>query len=435
MSILKIIPAFVVVVFFLLMFFSKINKNKLYISFVIISYPFLNLPLFTYLQVFTTISLSYYLLFYKKENNIFFANKLYLYLFLILIIIIPFGLYFTELGPSMIGFRDFIAIFPFFIFTKILINELIKDENYFFELIDLMKIILIISFLFLIIQLIFGVQFSLSKQLNPNIILQNGVRYPSFFGDPQDYSMFLAVLSFICLIKKDVNNKLPFINYLFIILCVLGILSSGGRAGLIGFLIGIALIIIFGKSISAKISIIVLGVGLYFVLMNFQSSFAIFNRGTDLDDAYKFRHEIWSQAYQMFLDQPIFGIGIGNYQRHVVLYNPDQYWPTGDDIIPFDCPENGYLKLLSELGGPAFLIIFIFLLLPILRGVYLFFLKKDFILIYLFSAFVVWAIGFNSNYSFGDSRIEILVGIIIAMQISRQHYITNDNISEVTISN
>jgi hypothetical protein len=137
----------------------------------------------------------------------------------------------------------------------------------------------------------------------------------------------------------------------------------------------------------------------------------------------------------MFLDQPIFGIGIGNYQRHVVIYNPDQYWPTGDDIIPFDCPENGYLKLLSELGGPAFLIIFIFLLLPILRGVYLFFLKKDFILIYLFSAFLVWAIGFNSNYSFGDSRIEILVGIIIAMQIARQHYITNDIISEVTISN
>jgi O-antigen ligase len=334
------------------------------------------------------------------------------------------GLYFSELGPSFVGIRDIIAIFPIFIFAKILIYELIEDSDYFFELLQLLKILLIISLVFLGVQLMVGMEFSLSKELNPNIILSNGIRYPAFFGDPQDFSMFLAIMSFMCLIKKDNNSKIPILNYILILLSVLGILSSGGRAGLIGFIFGIFLIVIFGKSLSAKIWIIVLGVLTYFVIMEFQNKFAIFNRGTDLDDAYKFRHEIWGQAFDMFLNKPIFGIGIGNYERHVVIYNPDQVWPTGDDFIPFDCPENGYLKFLSELGGPSFIIIFIILLLPVFRGLYMFFLKKDFILIYLFSGFMVWMIGFNSNYSFGDIRIEILIGILISMLISRQHFLT-----------
>ena len=337
------------------------------------------------------------------------------------------GLYFSELGPSFVGFRDFLAIFPIFIFSKILIQELIENDDYLFEVLQLLKILLTFSLIFLGIQLIVGMQFSLSKQLNPNIILSNGIRYPSFFGDPQDFSMFLAISSFLCLIKQKIDSKIPMFNYILIVLSVLGILSSGGRAGLIGFIFGILLIVIFGKSVSAKIWILILGISTYFIVMQFKNNFAIFNRGTDLDDAYKFRHEIWGQAFDMFLNKPIFGIGIGNYERHVVIYNPDQVWPTGDDFIPFDCPENGYLKFLSELGGPSFIIIFIILLLPVFRGLYMFFLKKDFILIYLFSGFMVWMIGFNSNYSFGDIRIEILIGILISMLISRQNFLTINN--------
>ena len=406
------------------MLFTKENRDRLYINFIILTFPFLNIPLIPLLKGFSLISFIYLIFFYKNKKVVFFASRFYLIIFLMLISLIIMGLYFSELGPSFVGIRDIIAIFPIFIFAKILIYELIEDSDYFFELLQLLKILLIISLVFLGVQLMVGMEFSLSKELNPNIILSNGIRYPAFFGDPQDFSMFLAIMSFMCLIKKDNNSKIPILNYILILLSVLGILSSGGRAGLIGFIFGIFLIVIFGKSLSAKIWIIVLGVLTYFVIMEFQNKFAIFNRGTDLDDAYKFRHEIWGQAFDMFLNKPIFGIGIGNYERHVVIYNPDQVWPTGDDFIPFDCPENGYLKFLSELGGPSFIIIFIILLLPVFRGLYMFFLKKDFILIYLFSGFMVWMIGFNSNYSFGDIRIEILIGILISMLISRQHFLT-----------
>jgi len=406
------------------MLFTKENRDRLYINFIILTFPFLNIPLIPLLKGFSLISFIYLIFFYKNKKVVFFASRFYLIIFFMLISLIIMGLYFSELGPSFVGIRDIIAIFPIFIFAKILIYELIEDSDYFFELLQLLKILLIISLVFLGVQLMVGMEFSLSKELNPNIILSNGIRYPAFFGDPQDFSMFLAIMSFMCLIKKDNNSKIPILNYILILLSVLGILSSGGRAGLIGFIFGIFLIVIFGKSLSAKIWIIVLGVLTYFVIMEFQNKFAIFNRGTDLDDAYKFRHEIWGQAFDMFLNKPIFGIGIGNYERHVVIYNPDQVWPTGDDFIPFDCPENGYLKFLSELGGPSFIIIFIILLLPVFRGLYMFFLKKDFILIYLFSGFMVWMIGFNSNYSFGDIRIEILIGILISMLISRQHFLT-----------
>ncbi len=427
MSIIKIIPIILVFAFLALMLITKENKDRLYIKFIVLTFPFLNIPLFPLLKGFSLITFIYFFFFYKNKKTIFYASRFYLVIFFVLISLIITGLYFSELGPSFVGFRDLVAIFPIFIFAKILIYELIEDENYFFELLHLLKILLIISLIFLGVQLIIGVKFSLSKQLNPNIILSNGIRYPSFFGDPQDFSMFLAILSFMCLIKKDINSKIPVFNYILIILSVLAILSSGGRAGLIGFIFGITLIIIFGKSISAKIWVIVIGILIYFVVMEFQNKFAIFNRGTDLDDAYKFRHEIWGQAFDMFLNKPIFGIGIGNYERHVVLHNPDQVWPTGDDFIPFDCPENGYLKFLSELGGPAFIIIFIILLLPVFRGMYMFLLKKDFILIYLLSGFMVWMIGFNSNYSFGDIRIEILIGLLISMLISRQHFLSSKN--------
>ena len=426
LSIFKIIGFLNVAFFLALMFFSKSDRNLLFIKIILFSFPFLNLMVVPMLDVFGVICFLFVFLFYKPRPVPLKESWFYRACFALLIVFVIIGMFVSDLGPGSDSYKDFINIFPIFIFTKVLIDEYLNDENLLVEIISILKIVLVFSFLFLVMQFIFGVQFSLSRTLNPNIIINGAFRYPSFFGDPQDYSQFLAIISFICLIRPN-DEKLKPLNYLFVVLCVICILTTGGRAGLMGFLIGLSLILFFGNA-KLKFGLIITSVAMYFIIMNNQDSFSIFKRGTDLDATYQFRQGIWNEAFKMFTDHPFFGIGIGNYSRHVTIHNPDQFWIVDNDIVPFDIPESGYLKFLSELGGTGFLCIFSLILYPIIKGGLLFLKTKDFTLLLIIAGLFSWFVGFNSNYSFSDARILLIIGLLISLLIVHSHHLLNQEL-------
>jgi O-antigen ligase len=256
--------------------------------------------------------------------------------------------------------------------------------------------------------------------MNPNIMIQDAIRYPSFLSDPQTYSQFLAALSFICLIRDPREEKFSKWNYAFVVLALVSILSAGGRGGLMGWVAGISVVVLFGSS-SYRYATVAVIITLYTIAMNFQDKFSIFKRSTDLDETYEFRYSIWMDALDMFNKHPFFGIGLSNYANYVAVHHPDQVMVVDNQPVYFDQPESGYLKYLTELGGIGFLCIFLCILIPMVRSFLYYLFSKDTSLILLIAAVLSWMVGFYSTFSFGDTRIKLMIVTIICLMItSRQ---------------
>jgi hypothetical protein len=308
------------------------------------------------------------------------------------------------------------------LFAVVLMNELNHRREFIYEIIEKMKIPIIFSFIFLACQLIFGVQFSISKQLNSNILSEIVVRYPSYFQDPQKYSQFLAASSFIMLIDTRKNKMSTLIGLISAMICIVCILFSGGRAGLTGWMLGLVIVLLVGIGKYRKILLISLLL-ISSIAIGFSNNFSIFQREA-LNDSYSFRMSIWTSAYEIYLKHPLLGIGIGNYANYVSVYNPDQFWIANNEIIIYDHPESGYLKFLIEFGTIGFCAILVTILFPVVKGFGKYLKTKNIVLLFLVCAIISWMVGFYSVFSLGDNRIMVLITLIICMLISESRYDT-----------
>jgi O-antigen ligase len=276
---------------------------------------------------------------------------------------------------------------------------------------------LIFSFLFLCCQFIFGPSFSFAKSENINVAGGASVRYPSFFQDPQKYAQFLAALSFLMIIqRKDSDNSSNTFGYLIAILSILALMLTGGRAGLGGWLIGLVVFLLFANAmyrIQLLFSVLLIGA----VIFIYQDQIPIFKRA-GLEESYLFRQSIWQDALLIHQDNPIVGIGIGNYANYVSIHNPDQFWINGNEITYYDHPESGYLKILVEQGKFGFLLLFLMILVPVYHSFVTFAISKNANHILFIAALISWLIGFYTVYSLGDVRIRILVASILVLLVS-----------------
>jgi len=428
MSFLKLLAYLNVFIFFAIMLFGKLeNKNTVFVKFILLSLPFLALSITPLTDGFCTITLLHALLFFKNKKTKVKDGIFYSIVVALLLLFIIIGLFVCDLSPDEESMQRVIQCFCVFIFTKILIQEIVNDEAYFYKVINFLKISLIVSFVFLFIQMVVGVKFSLTSHIRPNVIIGNAIRYPSFFADPQHYSQYLSVMSFVCLfVNPHLSAKKRYIDFILIFFCLVSILSSGGRSGLMGFLLCFGLIFLFIKA-KYKISLSIIAISAYALVLNFQNSFSMFKRGSDLNDTYEFRYMIWTEAYQMFLNNPYFGLGIGNYARHVFLHNPNQFWLDNNELQPFDVPENGYLKLLTEIGGLGFLMFGILMIYPFIINFFLFLKTKDFNLLFFCCCIITWMVSFSGTYTFGDPRILIVMITIVCLMITYRNLVLSRN--------
>ncbi|MCX2740978.1 O-antigen ligase family protein [Pontibacter anaerobius] len=418
LSLFHLITLTVFGAFVTLMLFTTEDKNRLYIKFILLSYPFLQLYLIPGrfgLYNFDLLTYLYFIGLYRSKDTSLSSGNVLRLLFFLLFTAATVGCLTAE-SLDWWTLPAFIQLFSIFIFSKILIEECLADPTYFYKVIKYLKVTLIVSFVFLLCQFIFGVQFSLALVVNPNVLGEGITRYPSFFQDPQRYAQFIAAVSFVLLIKNAKEPKLPPINFVLFGISIVALLLTGGRAALGGWILGLLLVIAFSNS-TYRISAFTIATVFAFIGYSFKESLPIFKR-TSLTDSYEFRYNVWQQAYEIFINHPIFGIGLGNYRNYISVYYPEQVWLVEGELVYYDHPESGYLKILTEVGLLGFSSVALIIIISISRAFRVYLSTKHTSTLFLVASIVTWLVGFYTVYSLGDIRIQVLIATIICLMLT-----------------
>ncbi len=419
MLLINYLAIIVFVIFIVLLLICK-QKTKTYLLFVVYLFPLMDIPItpasFGGLSVFDGISFSIFFVAIRDFVSIKPGNRIYLILFYGLILILILG----SILSQFINFSlaNIFSVFPIFIYARLLIGECSKNLQFEKKFIASLRYMAVFSIIFLIVQVFVGLNFTFYPELNPNTEDPNGYRYPAFFHDPQKYAQFLAMVSFLFLLNSRQVKKTSLFNIGSFIVIILAMLFTGGRSGFLGLSFGFVLLFIF---LSARAKVIILACALIgaFSISFFLNEFITFKRNQDFGSDYAFRASIWEDAYNIYSDHPL-GIGIGNYQSFVKYYSSDQYFILNDnEILYFDQPENGYLKILVEYGIIGFIIVLLLILIPVLRSVIAYIMGYQNRRIFFYIASILsFLISFVSVYTLSDKRILIVFVSLICFLIS-----------------
>lgn len=415
--------------YFPFMVMRSSEKNKVYLSYILYLLPFMIFDLMPKELIVTVFDLlSYGYLFFFLSNNKPGKNSIYGLLAYSLIMLLLVGVFNSEFViPSIMNLARFLSIV---IFAKVLLTELANDPMYKNTIFRQLKIVLFIAIFFMTLQMIFGLKISVEANfispyyMNPNIDSAEGIRYPSYFQDPQKYAQFIAAISFIFLIQDTRNPKTIYLNLALFLVAVVSMFYTGGRGALLGLTVGLAFIFMFFP-MRYKVLFAVPVLIIATIVFLYKQNFVVFNRESNTGSALAERAGFWIDALRIFEVHPFLGIGIGNYQLYTEKHNPDNFWFSQGEVTFFDQPESGYLKYLVEFGFFGFIIYMCFLIIPMIRAVWTFLTRrKDYQLIILCGSLISWMIGFITVCSLTDSRILIIITTLVCLLIS----ITNENI-------
>jgi O-antigen ligase len=319
-------------------------------------------------------------------------------------------------------FLDFFKILPIFIFARCFVKECFIDGSFMFRALKALKISYTIALAFIFIQWLVGLRFTFYPDLGPNTIdtSLNLIRYPGIFYDSQASGQYMAMGSFLYLFNtNNASRKELAINYILFALSILGIFLAGSRAALGGFAVGL-LIIFFVTANKYRIYgvFVMLALGLMYTFVAPKKG--VFARAGSLSDDYLFRKSIWDKAIDISKEHPYLGIGAENYQKYVMRHAQDQYLEINEgELLYFNQPENGYLKIMVELGFSGFFVFMLFLIVPAVRGIY-FKLRgwTDYRVTFFVASLICFLVEFNTVYSIWDNRILLLVVCMIGLIIS-----------------
>jgi hypothetical protein len=372
------------------------SKRRMYLLFVLYLLPLVDLNITPATQgFFSAFDLISYLSLPFIFKDFRFAtgkNTKYLVLFLLL----SFALLASTLSSdfvntSLISLSQFL---PIFIFAKALIEEINKDPLFTKKIIETLRIVCLASIIFLGIQVVVGLKFSFYTNLNTNTYVEVAMRYPSFFNDPQKYAQFLSMCSFFFLIKTNKLSDSNTRNYLFFLAVIIAMFLTGARAAFSGLCVGLAIVFLGGESKYRTVAIAG-GLAGYIIVLLFGEYFPLFNRGESYGESYEFRNQIWQEALDIFSDNPLLGIGIGNYQSYVEIHAPDQFWYLGDGLLSM------------------------FIILPVISALKRYFSKRtDTRIFYFIGAITGWMISYITVYSLSDKRVLIPLTVHICLLIT-----------------
>lgn len=215
---------------------------------------------------------------------------------------------------------------------------------------------------------------------------------------------------------------------------VVAMFATGGRSAFLGLCAGLFFLLLFA-GVHYKKYIIAGCLAGGIVIAFFSQSFIMFNRQDDFNDSFDFRAAIWHDAYEIYQSHPFLGIGIGNYKDFVSRYSQDQFLILENEIVWLDQPENGYLKILTEFGAPAFFVAFTLILGPVIGAMRAWFKHQTDARVMLFIAPVIsWLVSFISLYSITDRRNLVVLSTLVALLIysSNRLKITHDKQADPT---
>ena len=414
-----VLPLFVIM-------FNKKHSVRFYLTFVLFTLPFLDLRTIPEawggLKVFDVITFYSFLFLLKEFSSVgtIKSNNFFILLFLMLIIIALFGSLCSEFPKNSL--MQFPKIFSIFIYARFLIIECLYDTSFYYKVIRILKIGYVISLSFLLIQMIVGLNFTFYPGLNGNTYdIDTGlIRYPGLFYDSQTHGQYLAMGSFLFLmLDHGMNRKEVLLHYFILAASLFAIIVAGSRSAFGGYCISMIIsFFLAGKRYRVwMFTFMILAVSFYGL---FSLSSGVFNRTKNLNDDYAFRQSIWKEAFEVAKSHTLLGIGNGNYLNYVKIHLPYQYLEVeGGELVYFDQPENGYLKVLVELGFIGFGIFILFIVIPLIKGLSLFIRKvHNHNIIFLIGSVLSWIIAFNTVYSIGDVRILFMVVTLLVLILS-----------------
>jgi O-antigen ligase len=405
-SLMVVLTAAALLVFVVCLLLSR-QPRRTYLLFMLYALPVIDFKLTPYqwgsLSLFDGLSYVILLLRYKDFLTVFKPNRFYFGAFCTLVFLLLLGCLTSHFVTNSL--LAFLSVIPVFVYGRLLILECVHDDEFIYKMIRGLQFACVLSMVFLAAQMAVGLQLRLYPELNQNTMDSNGIRYPSFFHDSQKYAQFLAMCSFLFLINRRNVQKPLFVNLLLFLLIAVAMFLTGGRSAFLGLMAGVLFLLLFaGMRYKKYIVIGCLAGGL--VVAFFSQSLIMFNREDNFNNSFDFRASIWREAYGIYQSHPLLGIGVGNYQNYVQRYSQDQYLiMDNDEVVFLDQPENGYLKILTEYGAPAFLVVFSIILGSITGAFRAWYNKQTDARIFLFIASIVcWLVSFISLYSLSDRR-------------------------------
>lgn len=140
-------------------------------------------------------------------------------------------------------------------------------------------------------------------------------------------------------------------------LCVAGLVLSQSRGPALGFLIGLLCVLFleFKSSFYAAIPVGAFLLGAIFSLPRFSMGRHLLESGPS--SSINIRLELWKVAWEMFLKNPIFGVGLRNYGYRFHSYHPG----IVGGVVSWGNPHNLYLFTLAEQGLTGFFALIILL--------------------------------------------------------------------------
>jgi O-antigen ligase len=352
----------------------------------------------------------------NRYNN----NNFYFLLFVLLAVVILLGGLASEFPDRT--YLNLLKTLPIFIFARFFLSECYRDPDFHVQAIRGLKISYVTALSFLLIQWVVGLKFTFYPSLSPNTIdpIFEITRYPGVFYDSQASGQYLAMGSFLFLyIEEGASKKTQWFNYLVFVLAIAGIALAGSRAAFGGFAIGVV-IVFFMAAKQYRVYGLVAGLAAYSIFAFVSVQSGVFDRAKNLSEDFIFRQSIWKEAFEISKKHPWLGIGSGNYQNYVIRHAQGQYLEVADgQLVYFDQPENGYLKIMSELGFTGFFLFILYLLVPLAKG-FVNYIKGiyDQRVAFFMASLISWMVAFNTVYSIYDYRLLIMVTSMIVLIIS-----------------
>ncbi|MDD5772177.1 MAG: O-antigen ligase family protein [bacterium] len=190
-----------------------------------------------------------------------------------------------------------------------------------------------------------GIELTISAYFN---LEKFGISQGGWFPMVQAHALSLAFASLIFIPELSLLKKIGFV-ILIIFSCEFvfwQFFRAGAGQWIAGWIaMGIPLIyILFQKSKKWGIYLLVLFLVLFFILAasKIEDVFSLAESERDYD-----RFIMWGFAYKLWLKNPFFGIGPGNYMDYALTYSTEGF--------KYTAAHSQYFQILSEVGGLGFI--------------------------------------------------------------------------------
>ncbi len=182
-----------------------------------------------------------------------------------------------------------------------------------------------------------------------------------FFANSNDFGVAMCVVWPLAGLLLFGESKTYLRIFLLISFLVFGgsLLLSGSRGALVGASVTVLVALLkTPKKLAAAFMAFLLVFGALYLLPDANKERIRLATELDKDPNVATRFDLWKTGLQMFRDNPVVGVGPGNYRPTYAMYNP--HAPDPRRIL---APHSIYIQALSELGtlGTSVLLLLCFL--------------------------------------------------------------------------